>query len=126
LTPTSPSALPALDVDAGLRSTLRTLAAGRALVIGYYASRRCAVVTGDFTVSWRQPRSLDGFVEVPPIEDVAIVVDWRLLDLLSRAEPRLCPGGILSRGTPSIRLGRPELWLDYLDGPDGMRSRIPR
>ena len=117
------SSLPSFRVSPRLAGQLASLAAGRNLVVGYDAARRCGIVSGDFTVSWRDtPRPVD-FVELVPVESVRIFVDPRLLDVLRRADPELWPGGWLNRQTPTIRLGRPELWIEFLDGPVVMARR---
>ena len=124
MTPAEPS-LPSFKVSAPISGRLADLAAGRVLVIGYFASRRCAVVTGDFSVSWRSSRPSAGFFALPAVEDVPLYVDRCLLDILCRAEPELWPGGFFRRGTPSIRLARSELWLQFLEGPVVMSPRLP-
>ena len=45
-------AQPSIVLNGRLRGQLATIAAGRVLAIGYFASRRCAVVVGDFSISW--------------------------------------------------------------------------
>ncbi len=124
MTRAEPSLL-SFKVSAPLSGQLADLAGGRALVIGYFASRRCAVVTGGFSVSWSSSRPSAGFIALPAVEDVPLYVDRRLLDILRRAEPELRPGGFFRRGTPSIRLARPELWLQFLEGPVVMGPRLP-
>jgi len=42
-----------LGVDARLRDSLAQMAKGRAIVIDYFASRRCSVVIGDLTGDFR-------------------------------------------------------------------------
>ena len=106
-----------------LRGQLATLSAGRVLVIGYFASRRCAVVVGDFSISWRKAAPGPGYVELTPIEGVLVYSDRRLLDVLRRSNPELWPGGVFSRGTPSIRLALPEQWIAILEGPTVMGRR---
>ena len=106
-----------------LRGQLATIAAGRVLVIGYFASRRCAVVVGDFSISWRKAAPGPGYVELTPIEGVLVYADRRLLDVLRRSNPELWPGGLFSRGTPSIRLALPEQWIAFLEGPTVMMRR---
>lgn len=93
-----------------------TMAAGRALVITYFRSWRCGVAVGDFSISWRSDPPGGDFIELEPIEGVRVFAHRRLVGLLGAALPELWPGGILSRGTPSLRLALPELWTDFLDG----------
>ena len=114
---------PSIAVDPWLHGRLGTLAAGRTLVIGYFASRRCGVVIGDFAVDWQASPPGLGFLELAPIEGVAAFVDARLVDVLVDARPELRPGGILRPGTPSVRLGIPERWIEFLDGPTVLTRR---
>ena len=98
MTQTMGTLAPSFTVNARLAGHLADLAVGRSLVIGFFASRRCGVVSGDLTVSWGP---------------------------LRRAEPEFWPGGFLDRRTPSIRLGRPESWLQFLEGPVVTSPRRP-
>jgi len=95
---------PSFTVNARLAGHLADLAVGRSLVIGFSASRRCGVASGDFTVSWGPNEPTRGYVALRPVESVPVFVDRRLLDVLRRAELELWPGGFFSRRTPSIRL----------------------
>jgi hypothetical protein len=107
---------PRLRVHASLRGSLHALAAGRTLEIGYFRSRRCGAVVGDLTVSWIVGPPGLSQIALPAVEGVSVVADRRLVGVLRRAGPELRPGGWLSRGTPSIQLALPELWIDFLDG----------
>ena len=62
----------------------------------------------------------------PPVEGVPVYVDRRLLDVLRRGGPELSPGGLLNRGTPSIRLEFSERWLEFLEGPVVMGPRVTK
>ncbi|MEO8468676.1 MAG: hypothetical protein ABI573_03295 [Chloroflexota bacterium] len=115
--------LPSFRLSDALAGEFASLAAGRALHVGYVAVRRCGIVSGDLRVSWRGASRPAGFVELASVESVAVYVDARLLDVLRRADPELRPGGILRRRTPGIRLGRPDLWIEFLDGPIVMSRR---
>jgi len=116
-------AQPYIVLNGRLRGQLATLGAERVLVIGYFASGRCGVVVGDFSISWRKAAPGPGYVELNPIEGVPVYADRRLLDVLRRSNPELWPGGLFSRGTPSIRLALPEQWIAFLDGPIVMLRR---
>ena len=116
-------AQPSIVLNGRLRGQLATLGAERVLVIGYFASGRCGVVVGDFSISWRKAAPGPGYVELNPIEGVPVYADRRLLDVLRRSNPELWPGGLFSRGTPSIRLALPEQWIAFLDGPIVMLRR---
>lgn len=112
-----------IDLDGRLRGQLATLAAGRVLVIGYFASRGCCVIVGDFSISWRKAAPGHGYVELTPIEGVLVYADRRLLEVLRRSSPELRSGGVFGRGTPSIRLALPEQWISFLEGPTVMGRR---
>ncbi len=125
MTQTMGTLAPSFTVNARLAGHLADLAVGRSLVIGFFASRRCGVVSGDLTVSWGLKEPTWGYVALRPVESVPVFVDRRLLDILRRAEPEFWPGGFLDRRTPSIRLGRPESWLQFLEGPVVTSPRRP-
>jgi len=114
---------PSIAVDPRLRGHLETLAAGRVLVISYFASRSCCSVVGDVAADWRPSPPGPGFLELEPIEGVPMFADARVIDVLGRAAPELRPGGILRRGTPSLWLGNPECWIDFLEGPTVLTRR---
>ena len=101
----------------GLLGSLARLARGRALVIGYYASARCGTVVGDLSTSWRTGSPGDQFRRLAPMEGVELFADARLLEVLRAGAPELRAGSALQRGTPSLYLGQPERWLEFLDGP---------
>ena len=113
-----------IALDPRLRGRLAALAAGRVLVVGYFASSRCGSVVGDFALSWRIEAPGPGFLELAAIEGVSIYADRRLLDVLGRAAPELRPGGVLRRGTPAVWLGNPERWIEFLEGPLVMCPRV--
>ena len=115
---------PRIALDPRLGGRLSSLAEGRVIVLGYYASRSCCSVAGDLSVDWRSSPPGPGFLELDPIEGVPLFADGRLLDVLRRGAPELRPGGLLRRGTPSLWLGIPECWIDFLEGPTVMTRRI--
>ena len=107
----------AITVERRLRGRLATLAADRVLVIGYFTSKSCCTVVGDFSVSWqREAPGLD-FLLLPPIEGVPLYADRRLMAVLREGMPELWPGGLFRRDTPTIRLAIPERWIQFLGGP---------
>ena len=114
---------PGIALDLRLRGRLATLAAGRTLVIGYFASRTCCCVVGDIAVDWRSSPPGPGFLELARVDGVPLFADERLVDVLDGARPELRPGGILRRGTPSLWLGIPERWIEFLEGPTVLARR---
>lgn len=107
----------AVAVHPRLMESISRLARGRALVIGYYASARCGTVIGDLSTSWWDVVPVDRFRRLAPIRGVDVFAEAGLLEVLRRGAPELRAGSILTRGRPTLRLGKPELWLDFLASP---------
>jgi hypothetical protein len=107
----------AIAIHPSLRGSLAELGQGRNLVIGFFASVRCGPPIGDLTVAWQTPEPGTGFERLAQLEGVPTWADERLLGVLASAAPELRPGGVFSRGTPSLFLGFPERWIDFLDSP---------
>jgi hypothetical protein len=112
-----------IAVHPSLRGSLARLARGRTLVIGYFASARCGAVVGDFSISWRSDPPGERFRRLAPVENIDVFADARLLEVLETAAPELRPGGVLRRDTPTVHLGIPELWVDFLEGRTLMPAR---
>lgn len=108
---------PAIGLDPSLRGALAPLSDGRLLVIDSFRNVRCGCATGDITVAWRQEPPVGDFVELGPLEGVRLFARRGLLGLLAVAEPTLSQAGRLFRTRLVVSLGRPELWIDYLDRP---------
>jgi len=109
-------ALPTLGIHDSIRGRLHAMAAGRSLAIGYFRSGRCGSLVGDLTLSWTSESPGSGHVALEPVEGVSVLADRRLLEVLRWAAPELRSGGWLDRGTPSILLAVPEVWIDFLEG----------
>ena len=120
MTQTMGTLLPSFTVNARLAGHLAALAVGHSLVIGYFASRRCGVVSGDFTVSWGPKEPTRGYVALRPVESVPVFVDRRLLDVLRRADGRPCSLREI-RAPPLPRRPRPRLIEAPAFGPLGQR-----
>jgi hypothetical protein len=112
-----------IGVDPGLRPRLWALAAGRVLVIDYFASRRCGVTIGDLTAGLRHRRPGAGYVELAPIEGIPVFAETRLLATLREGSPWLHLGGPVFAQHLAVRLDRPELWIDFLDEPSTIARR---
>jgi hypothetical protein len=110
-----------IGVDPTFRGSLARLARDRALVISYFASARCGVVVGDLSTSWRSTAPGAKFQRLEAVEGVELFVDARLLEVLASAAPELGPPSFLRRGTPTLSLGLPERWLDFLEGRPASR-----
>ena len=106
-----------------LRRELATRATGRVLVIDYFASRRCGVVTGDLTATFRH-EIVGRYLELAPVDGVRIVAEERLLNLLQRSGPTLRLTGPNLWRHLSVELALPELWLDFLERPGILRGKL--
>jgi hypothetical protein len=106
-----------LGVEPTLRGSVAPLANGRVLVIDYFASRRCSVVIGDLTGDFRETLPAPGYVELASIEGVRVFAEARLLTILEDAGPSLRLSGFPFARHLAVDLDRPELWIDFLDGP---------
>ena len=102
-----------LIVLPALRERLALLAAGRPLVVDYYASRLRGVATGDLVVWFGEPAAEPCYIELEPIDDVAVLAERHLVALLDGATLR--EGGLPWHRHPAISLARPEDWIDFLD-----------
>jgi hypothetical protein len=102
-----------LTISPVLRERLASLAAGRALVIDYYASRLRGVATGDLIVWFGEPPAEPCYVELEPIEDVVVLAERHLVEILEGATLR--EAGPPWHRHPAISLTRPEDWIDFLD-----------
>ena len=106
-----------LGLEPTLRGSIAQLAKGRALVIDYFASRRCSVVVGDLTVDFEDTPPGPGYVEVASIESVRVFAALRLLGVLGDAGASLRLGGPPFARHLAVDLGRPERWIDFLEAP---------
>ena len=106
-----------LGVEPTLRASLGQLAAGRVLVIDYFASRRCSIVIGDLTGDFDDKPPGPGYVELATIERVRVFVESRLLGILGDAGPSVRLGGPPFARHLTVALDRPERWIDFLEGP---------
>lgn len=114
-----------LEADARARARLRGRAAGRALLIDFYATRCCtSALIGDLETRWVDPAETPERIAVDEIEGVAILADRRLVPLLSEGAALVESGPVFAH-TIGVRLDRPELWLAFLETP-AARRRSPR
>jgi hypothetical protein len=106
-----------IGLDPALRGSLAGLANGRALVIDYFASLRCSVVIGDLTARFGEPPSGPGYVQLAAIDGVQVVVERRLVPVLRDGVATLLLAGPTFARHVSVRLDRPERWIDFLEQP---------
>ena len=113
----------AIGLDPSLRGGLARLAAGRAVVVDFFASRVCTSVwIGDLTAGWLQPGHVrPGLVALAPIEGVAVFVDPRLVELLADAGPTLHARRPGLRPSSRVRLEDAAAWLAFLETPAAHR-----
>jgi hypothetical protein len=118
-----------VGLEPALRGELATVAAGRSLVIDYFASQRCSVVIGDLTCNFRAAPPGIGYVELASIEGVRLFTEERLLAILGEAGAGLRWAGASFARHLAVDLDRPELWIDFLESPGilaGKRRFRPR
>ncbi len=106
-----------IGLEPALRRSLAGRAAGRAIVIDYFASRGCSFVVGDLTCSFKAVAPGPGYLELAPVEGVPMFVEERLLGILAEAGPTLRIGGLPFARHLAIELEQPELWIDFLEAP---------
>ena len=117
----------AIGLDPSLRGDLPSLAAGRAILIGFFASRCCTTVwIGDLTAGWLQPGEMrPDLVALAPIEGVDVFVDRRLVELLATAGPTLHLAGPSFARHLAIRLEDAAAWLAFLETAPAHRRATP-
>ena len=115
----------ALELDPALRGSLTRRADGRLLVIDSFRSVGCGGAIGDITIRWWREPPVGDFVEIAPFEGVSLFVRRSLVRLLAAARPTLTRARLPFQGGLSISLGRPELWIDFLDSPGRWQGAGP-
>lgn len=103
----------ALNVARSLHGRLASLAAGRPLVIDYYSSLLRGVATGDLVVDFGRLMSEPCYVELDPVENVAVLAERHLVDLL--VDATLQEAGPPWHRHLAISLAQPADWIDFLE-----------
>ena len=103
-----------VGADGQALAVLPRLAAGRPLVIDYYASHHRGVTVGDVTVAFRTELSEPRYVDIEPIAGVRVLVERHLIPLLAEGATLRWHRRLL-RGSLGVSLRRPESWIDFLD-----------
>ena len=106
-----------VGLDPNLRPTLRELAAGRVLVVDYFASRGCSVVIGDLTCDLRSTPPATGFAELAPVEGVRLFVEMRLVPVVRNAGASLRLAGPPFARHLAVDLEAPDRWIELLEEP---------
>ena len=112
-----------LGVEPSLRGLLTHLANGRAIVIDYFASRRCSVVIGDLTADFEEMPLDAGFVEFGSVEGVRVFAEPRLVAVLADTGSSLRLSGPPFARHLALDLDRPERWIDFLEEPGVLAGR---
>jgi len=112
---------PRFDVGISIAPTLRdqlaAMAAGRALVIHYFAGARCGSVVGDLTATFRPVPADAAYVQVAAVEGVRVFAESRLLPLFEDGGAGIRLAGPRFARHLAVSLERPERWLDFLERP---------
>lgn len=106
-----------VGLDPGLRSALGELAAGRVLVVDYFASRSCSVVIGDLTCELRPAPPAIGFTALAPVEGVRLFVETRLVPVIRDAGASLRLAGPPFTRHLAVDLEAPDRWIEFLEEP---------
>jgi hypothetical protein len=115
-----------VGLDPELRPRLAGLAAGRALVIDYFATARCGGLVGDLTADLvKEPVGAE-FVPIRVLETVPCYAERRLMPLLAQVETTIRFGGPPFARHLAVTLDPPERWLDFLERGVGRARTGPR
>jgi hypothetical protein len=109
-----------------LRADLPRLAAGRSLVIDYFASDRCGVVVGDITAGFESAPTPRTHVKIAELQGVPVFAESELVPLLEQTALVVDLGRLPFRHGLVVRLDRPERWLDSLERPGVARRAAHR
>lgn len=112
-----PRSLLSVGLDPTLRAGLPAMAEGKVVVIDYFASRGCCVVTGDLTCALRPTPPATGFTELAPIEGARLFVETRLVPVIRDAGASLRLGGPPFARHLAVDLEAPERWIEFLEQP---------
>jgi len=112
-----------VGVEPALRIRLIELAAGRRLVLDYFASRRCSIVIGDLTARFRRQPPGPAYVELASIEGVQVYAEERLLPVLKNAALTLRLAGPSFARHLAVSLDPGSLWIEFLEQPTVLARR---
>jgi hypothetical protein len=106
-----------ISIAPAVRDQLAAMAAGRALVIDYFAAARCGSVVGDLTATFSPVPADEAYVQVAAVEGVRVFAESRLLVLLEDGGAGIGLAGPRFARHLAVTLERPERWLDFLERP---------
>ncbi len=112
-----------LEIDLALRPQWTELAAGRTLVVDYFASRRCSVTIGDLTADFRRDPPGAAFAALAPLEGVPMYVERRLLPVFADAVATVRLAGPPFARHLALSLDPADRWIDFLDGPSVLSGK---
>ncbi len=114
-----------ISIAPRLRDRLASLAAGRALVIDYFARARCGSVVGDLTAKFRPVPADDGYVQLATVDGVRLFAEKRLIGLFEDGGTGLDLAGPRLARHLVVTVQRPERWLDFLERPGVCAGKSP-
>jgi len=123
--PAAPRSEAGIAIAPRLRDQLATMAAGRVLVIDYFAGARCGPVVGDLTATFRPEPTEGGYVQLATVDGVRVFAEGRLIALFADAGPGLDVAGIWFGRHVVVTLQRPERWLAFLERPGICAGKSP-
>ncbi len=108
-----------------LRDQIAAMAAGRALVIDYFAGARCGSVVGDLTAKFGSVPAVDGYVQLATVDGVRFFAEQRLIGLFEGGGIGLDLAGPRFARHLVVTMQRPERWLDFLERPGVCAGKNP-
>lgn len=114
-----------IGVEPRLRPELVTRAHGGVLILDYFASRRCSVVIGDLTATFRPQPLGERYVELASIDGIRVFAAERLMPLLADAGPTLRLAGPRIALHLALWLDAPERWIEFLEQPGVLAGKRP-
>ncbi len=106
-----------ISIAPRLRDRLASLAAGRALVIDYFAVARCGSIVGDLTAKFGSGPAVDGYVQLATVDGVRLFAEKRLIALFEGGGIGLDLAGPRFARHLVVTMQRPERWLELLERP---------
>lgn len=113
-----------VTADAAGARRIAASAEGRVLAIDYFASRCCSsLLVGDLETRWVESGSHPEFVDVGNVAGTPVVADRRLVSVLATGRATIVETGGLLGKSIGVRLGKPEVWIAFLDSPAARGER---
>lgn len=122
----APPVRPTIALDPGLRIRLTDLAAGRSLVVDYFASARCGPMVGDLTADLVPGDPGPEYMPLRRLAGVPCYVAGGLVPLLESADVTIRFGGLPFARHLAVTVEPPEAWIDFLERSCATRGRRRR